>query len=251
MKTKSKTKPASTRAPRSRAKTVAPVLTREGLLTAIGVVLDHVDTLMTTKRQSGYGGTMNWSYGWNTPLGEARTKLEHLTQQLDELERGEELDDDTKPGADDLIRERFTIAPGEPLKWSRPGSFLGWIGDIPVRCNWGGFALKEEGALFALDARRLFVEAGGHYQTQVYSVPTEVRSPERMMKGYMIGALKPRPHSPLDAVMVPLNAEGRAAVEAFRTDPANAWWLEAIGRGPFDSVSIPLNMKPFQTTLFA
>lgn len=244
-------KPAPKVKPAPKAK--KPETTVEDLLGRIGPALDAIDTFMADRpvvpkwdqRQ------LMWSphHAHGTVLHKLFTPVVALGQQLDELSRGR-LGNADKPSAEELIRERFATKPGEPLSWSRPGSFLCWIDDIPVRAEWGGFVCRMDHGLYALDARRLFVDAWGHRSVQVHSVPFDMRTPEQLMRQHLASEVKVDRYSKSSPLVV-LSARGREAVREFLADPVNAYWVEAVQQPPVEPVSLPVNLPAVQTSLFS
>ena len=219
---------------------------REQLLDAIAPLLEQVDQLMA-KRSTGYG-QVNWSYSYGTPIVAIADKLRPLVALLDELLRGNNEEADA-PGASAAICERFATAPGEPLTWSKPGSFLAWMGDIPIRCFWGGYVLKDETALFALDRSRLFLTPDGSRAVTPYAIPNDARRPEDLMRAALRQAVTPDRYRHDAGGLAILSADALRKLDGFMADPSSAWWAEAVSSSPVDPISIPLNIPPVQKNL--
>ena len=153
--------------------------------------------------------------------------------------------DERKPGAAAVIQEHMGTKLGEALTWSRPGAALMWMEDIPLRVEWGGFLLANTSALFALDSRRMFLASSGDVAMQLYRIPHSCKTPEDLVRERVTASLGSSAGG-----LHPLTGEARKAVEGFRRDPANAWWLEAVRQDAVAPISIPLNSPPVQVSLF-
>jgi hypothetical protein len=242
------TKPATKAAPRKR-KAVAVKTkprTSAGVLQDIRQLLALVDAKMTSQSRSdgAWNGSVAWSFNSYAPyqrnsLGWIWLQLERLRAELAALSEGKEK-------AEIAIRMALTTPIGKPLTWALPGTSLLWIGDIPVRLEWGGFMLRDRTTLFALSARQLFLEPGGSSGLLFYSVGADDVGPEALAKGLILRQLAQGRNR-----FYALNADGQKAVLAFRNEPANSWWTKAISKGPVDPISIPLNTPSVQTSLFA
>ena len=228
--------------------------TRAGLLADIAGVLDAVDAGMAKRPLSGFLSTAQFRNSYGTPIGKLADRYAGLVRQLDGILEAEDAQTprEDAPTWEDVVSSTFTAPPGQALTWSRPGSFLAWLGDIPVRCIWGGFALPNRCGFAALDARRLFLDSSGSVATGLYSIAPEHRSPEACMRARLEWASRTENFVKNTRVgpLVELDAAGRAAVAAFLAEPAGAWWREAVRSGPAEAVPMPPTARPVQKSLF-
>ena len=224
--------------------------TREELLAAIGKQLDLVEERMrewVEKPQL----SVSWHSGYYGRFGAINAEYLPLKDRLDELLRKQAKDDDG-PGADEAIYEHFRTPPGEALRWSRPGSCLAWIGDIPVRMVWGGFALPTSSLVTALDPRKWFMRAEGAVELGIGNVNPDELTPEAVLRKRLKYMLTPQQHygrGERTPVLRPMSREGIEKVTKFRADPASAWWVSAAAGVPVDALPMPDKLPAVQTSL--
>lgn len=261
MATKTKTKPAA-RPRKTKAAEAKP--TRESLLQGIATCLKEVDHLMVKRPSTGHLGRVEWLhqmfyYGESAFIQNAR-KLRALQGELDTLlqeERGVAEGDDAVSAelmSDHVLHQHFTTPPGEALQWSRPGSMVVWLGDIPVRVQWGGFLLIDTSMLFALDPCRMFFTANGADTLALYQVESDNRTPEALIRSRLADRLRPRSYmvrGQHEPPLVSLDRTAVQAVRAFQVDPANAWWAQALRQSPADAIPLPANLPPVQRSFFS
>lgn len=245
---------------KSRAKVVEPPPpTPDELLTAMEPLFDRADAFMATRPTEGPGaGPVNWpSYGGGyTDLERIARELRSLTDQLERLLVPTSSDDDDEEDAGSrLVRQRFETKPGEPVRWSRPGSCLLWIGaDIPVMVRWGGLALPHLNRVLALNPRGLFLNSSGESEFYPSSIGRDCNTPEDRARAILEARLKRPDYNRYGAQtfqpLVLLNAEATVQIAARLASPEGAWWQAEISKGPVNAVAPPIG-APIQTSLFA
>lgn len=240
-------KVATTKAPKE------PVIpdTKDDLLTKIGMVLDEVDTLMANREDH----TIHFG-GWEPLLVDSQKAIEDLVWRLNRVLNPKEIA--TRPGAVEAIQETFGAEPGTVPPWSRPGTFLIWIGYIPCRCVWGGFAQRVADVAAADPKQKWFSPAGTVSATR--AVKLRHQSPSDVFRTYLTDTvearatkLKNRRAGYVDIGpafnLLPLADVGRQMAEAELARPENAWLVAALKRGPVNPIPLPKHLHAVQMSL--
>jgi hypothetical protein len=236
----------------SRKPKAPPPPTVESLLTLATEALAAVDVVMAARKDR--GGT-NWRpYYQNDPLLEPHQAITLVRKELPTLQQC------SSSVSDQFLYDHFATAPGEPLTWSRPGAFLAWLGDVPVRVNWGGFLLSDRTTFQALDRRRLFLTESASDGVFMQHIEHRMRDPETFLKimlaarlnGYESEYRRGKGTVQVPRQMHMLDADGAAAVQNWMADPKHEWWREAIRQtpNPADVIPMPRNIKPVIPKLF-
>jgi len=223
------------------AKPKAP--TKESLLVQIGTVLDEVDAIMRDKRPK--RDAVDWSSIYRGPLEQQRKTVDGLYRQLEAVTNPE--GDYEAPGADEAIQAAFGAERGTVPSWARPGEFLMWLGYIPYRCIWGGFA-KPSALLCAADPRGPFSEPSGYHQVHGLTRSIDATWPD--VAGAFRAALAQLSMSK-DFVLRSLVPDGVENVNLWLATPEAAWAIDPIKRGPVNEVPLPPRFAAVQQRMFA
>lgn len=179
-------------------------------------------------------------YGtYGTPTQAARYKVRELVQEFLNL-----VDPQDYQAGTEALMEALMEAPGQVPSWTRPGTFLLWIGYVPVRCVWGGFAMPMTD-LVAADPGEMWIDPSGssHIATPGSVNPTETPA------DYFRRTLRNRSErGNLD--LFPLTPWAKNATRQELERPCNAWLAPAIARGPVDPIPLPRKLAAVQQSLF-
>jgi len=147
---------------------------------------------------------------------------------------------------DEMVEEMLTTPLGEVPSWSRPGTFLEWLGPIPLVCEWGGLprayaCIKPAtptqiipdplyiGTCISPDARTV----RDHFRLGL----AELGEASTWKKGKLI--------STFDLQQV----RGWQAEEAGKYLAEHEWLRKALARGPVDPVALPDTILSVQLPL--
>ena len=230
---------------RPAAKPKAPAIpdTQEDLLQKIGGVIREVDAFMA-QRDGGYNHVQ--FNRWDTSLREQKRTIESLIDRLDKILGQDE------PAAIEIINKMFATTPGTVPSWARPGTFLLWIGYIPCRCIWGGFADPTADIVAADPTEKWFAPSGavnmnvsirGSCQTvdALFRAYLTAKAEERLFKQPRSRAYNAPPPKDIGPAfnLHRLSDLGREATEKELAKPENAWIAPALKRGPVNPISLP------------
>jgi hypothetical protein len=244
-------KPSRMKAERPAAKKKAPEPpaipdTREDLLEKIGAVLREVDAFMV---RDDWRSAVEFTR-WDSSLREPKRAIEDLIARLDKI-----LGQDD-PAAIDLINEMFGTTPGTVPSWARPGTFLLWIGYIPCRCIWGGFADPTADIVAADPTEKWFAPSGAVNMN--ISIPPSCRTVDALFRTFLTSKTEERAfkypksrayNAPAPKDLGPmfnlhrLAEMGREAAEKELAKPSNAWLAPALKRGPVNPIPLPAHLQ--------
>ena len=238
-------KPAKVAKPARGKKAEPAAPTKEDFLAEIGKALDEIEAHMQKRKST---QPISWRHVFHGPLMPMKERIDKARNGLDRLLRGTKSRFDvwtidwSKPGAAEAIREYLEPLVGEAC-WARPCSFMLWLGRFPVRVSWAGF-LEPEAHIFALDPAGMFLNPDGVVRSHVVEVGG--RDPAAFIRAALVTRLEAK-----DQQLVLLKPDAAKATRDFLADPANAWWVEQIARGPVDPVPVPSRIGGVQRALFA
>jgi hypothetical protein len=219
--------------------------TKDDLLEKIGMVLGEVDTFMA--QRTARNDHIQFQR-WDVSLREQKRTMEDLIARLDKI-----LGDDD-PTAQDIIAEKFGAEPGTVPSWARPGTFLLWIGYIPCRCIWGGFADPVADIVAADPNERWFAPSGA--VNMGISIRASWQTVDAMFREFLTEKVAEREYKQprsraYNAVKKDLGPKfnlhrlgelGKQAAEKELAKPSNAWIAPALKRGPVNPISLPSHL---------
>ncbi len=235
--------------------------TAEDILAALAKEFDTVEREMRKPDRHALAYALNLRYP-NTSMGpalqKARERVDTLIDELREvLHPGPEIPDYDDDRTLTTISERFAAAPGQVPTWTQAGTFVMWLGYVPIGCRWTGFA-DLEAAFFAIDPAPpwLAFEVRNFEPTESEGF-AEVLSPWSVDPGVEdVADLMLRRLTALAAskqqmlVLKPLSDEARAAATARLGEPGFAWVPDVLRRGPDRPVALPKHLQAVQQGLF-
>jgi hypothetical protein len=187
---------------------------------------------------------------WDAMLREQKRTMDDLIARLDKI-----LGQDD-PAATDIIHETFATTPGTVPSWARPGTFLIWIGYIPCRCIWGGFADPNADIVAADPTEKWFAPSGA--VSMSISIPPSCDTVEELFRTFLTGKVEERAfkypksrayNAPAPKDLGPmfnlhrLAEMGREAAEKELAKPSNAWLAPALKRGPVNPIPLPPHLQ--------
>jgi hypothetical protein len=220
---------------------------QDAIMADIVMVCDEFDAEMTKPRDK----PLNFQYPERnrvTPLSVLRDRLRLLTVELDKDLTDEQL---KKGSVDDLIEAALAEQPGIVPRWSRPGTFLVWIGFVPVRCDWSGFAFPN-GYVSAADPTALCPWPSGmdHTHTAVDADEHTVDDLFRNALQRQTVALMWNKRSTAKAPAFGLHKlKSDAAKDVAEYLAANGWLRDALKRGPVNAIPLPKHIQAVQLAL--
>jgi hypothetical protein len=219
-----------------------PKFTREELLADIGKVLDDVDRVMLEQRP--VEEHVQWHSAWGT-LAKQREKMNGLLRLLEaEVNPKGHYD---AAGAKEAVLAAFGVEGGTVPGWARPGQFLMWLGYIPYRCTWGGFA-NPEARMEAVDPALPFTERSGHHFA--HGVARMILEDWPTVDAGFRAALEQLAEAK-EFKLHPLPVGLRVDLTEWLAKPESAWAVAAIRRGPLNEVALPPRFSGVQRRLFA
>jgi hypothetical protein len=219
---------------------------QDAIMADIVVVCDEFDAEMAKKRV----GPINIQYPERnrvTPLSVLRDRMRLLTVEMDRGLTDEQLKQGR--GVDDLIDAALVEELGTVPRWSRPGIFVVWIGFVPVRCTWGGFAFPNAYTSAAdptavcpwpsgADRAGTVIQADEHtvedlFRNALQSETVEVKwDKNKKVPSFGLHKLK-----------------RDAAMEVQEYLAANSWLRDALKRGPVNAIPLPKHIQAVQLAL--
>jgi hypothetical protein len=220
--------------------------TQEDLLLQIGGVITDVNAAMAVRTYDLYLNAHHSAFYKLAP------KMADLVKRLEKL-LSPVLPSPYGTDALHVIEETFGAQPGTVPSWAQPGTFLLWIGYVPCRCIWGGFASPTATVVAATTAEKWIVPSGA-IDTAV-KILLEWKTPADLFRAYLVGLTeardidfskrgKPKDRGP-KFNLHPLHELGVEAVTKTLED--HPWLVEELKRGkPADRIPLPPHLASVQ-----
>lgn len=183
----------------------------------------------------------------NSPLHQVRVEVDMLVRRVGQL-----LPQEDEESAESYLAKRLAMAPGDAPSWGLPGTFLLWLGDIPVRCEWQGF-IDPGGWFVAADPRQPWIDRDMAPPVYCSNIPDNVETPRALFwqtlaaRSRAVGYERNRqvPAMQFQAL------EPEETAEIARYLAEHAWLQAALKRGPVDPVPLPPHLRTVQMPLIA
>jgi len=216
-------------------KPAAPTYTREELIEQMRELLDGADAILATA-----GHSVTWGYPTGA-LTEARERCNLLFNQMARLPAVEDAEGEYE-SPQEIFEKALHAEPGTVPSLARPGTFIEWIGYIPVLVEWGGF-LKRSADLRCVDPKLKWISATGYRSTHVAYVDGG-SNPSAIVRGILTSAMAQKEFTLHDVEKWGTQAANEALA-------ANEWLRNALAKGPVDSLPLPRKYFAVQRPLFA
>jgi hypothetical protein len=205
--------------------------TRESLIAEMGDLLDRVQSILP-----GFP-VIQWRWG-NGPLSKERVEREAIVDRMRIL-----IDDMVEEQSADEIFAAALARPGGTVpSLAFPGSWVEWVGYVPVLVTWCGF-LDLQGSLSMVDPTEKWLNARGYQGLHLYPARGDANL-RKMIRDELIDATRNKKFTIFEV-------DADAKEEAAKALAENEWLRKALAAGPVDPIPMPPKLRAVQTMPFA
>jgi hypothetical protein len=214
--------------------------TQEDLVAQLAASLDQADRLLLDRHLHVRLDQ------WDNTIGRQKATINELMGRLDKLGLG----------SLDIYHQTFAAAPGTVPSWTRPGTWIIWLGYVPCRAIWGGLA-DPHADVVAVDPNAPWFAPSGSVSTGT-GIALDLKNPDDLIRTYLVGLTRKldyvgvgrnKPGKP-DFSLKPLADLGRTSAQETLIAPGNQWIAAALKRGPVNEIKLPPHLRAVEVSMF-